>query len=121
MHREVSHIKQPFANESNAPLYGLTGLLELIIAADLWPMVANSLTSAGWPVPSWSNEFYPGYRIALIAAVLGGARVLYGSIESLLAGRIGADLAIAIACLAAILARKPLVAAEVVFIGMVGE
>src|SRR5262249_59094708 len=35
--------------------------------------------------------------------------------------RVGADLALAIACLAAILLREPLVAAEVVFIGLVGE
>src|SRR5204862_4255431 len=64
---------------------------------------------------------FGGYRIALIAAVLGGARVLYGSLESLFEGRIGADLALAIACIAAILFNKPLVAAEVVFIGMLGE
>jgi Cu+-exporting ATPase len=121
MHREISHTRQPFAGESNFPLYALTGLLGLVIAADLWPVAAGWLSAAGWSVPTWRNEFYPGYRIALIAAVLGGARVLYGSIEGLLAGRIGADLAIAIACLAAILTRKPLVAAEVVFIGMVGE
>jgi Cu+-exporting ATPase len=121
MHREISHTRQPFAGESNFSLYALTGLLGLIIAADLWPVAAAWLSAAGWSVPIWPNEFYPGYRIALIAAVLGGARVLYSSIEGLLAGRIGADLAIAIACLAAILTRKPLVAAEVVFIGMVGE
>src|SRR5262249_12621916 len=34
---------------------------------------------------------------------------------------VGADLALAIACVAAILLREPLVAAEVVFIGMIGE
>src|SRR5262245_27600632 len=106
MHREISHTRQPFAGESNFPLYALTGLLGLIIAADLWPVAAAWLTAAGWSVPTWRNEFYPGYRIALIDAVLGGARVLYSSIEGLLAGRIGADLAIAIACLAAILTRK---------------
>jgi Cu+-exporting ATPase len=121
MHREISHTREPFAAESNFALYALTALLGCIIAADLWPVAAGWLIAAGWSVPTWPNEFYPGYRIVLIAAVLGGARVLYSSIEGLLAGRIGADLAIAIACLAAILARKPLVAAEVVFIGMVGE
>src|SRR5439155_1664464 len=51
----------------------------------------------------------------------GGARTLYGAVESIMQGRIGADLAIAIACAAAILIREPLVAAEIVFIGMVGE
>jgi Cu+-exporting ATPase len=57
----------------------------------------------------------------LVAAVLGGARILYGALQNLLEGRIGADLALAIACIAAILIQEPLVAAEVVFIGMLGE
>src|SRR5262249_55015780 len=56
-----------------------------------------------------------------IAAVIGGARVLYNSLESLFEGRIGSDLALAIACLAAIVLKEPLVAAEVVFVGLVGE
>src|SRR5205814_8724565 len=67
-----------------------------------------------------SNEVL-GYRIALLAAVLGGARILYGSLDALFQGRVGADLALAIACVAAILLREPLVAAEIVFIGMLGE
>ncbi len=70
---------------------------------------------ASWPTGVGS------YSFALIAAVLGGARILYSSLQSLLEGRIGADLALAIACIAAILIQEPLVAAEVVFIGMVGE
>src|SRR5207245_1527462 len=57
----------------------------------------------------------------LLAAVIGGARILYTSLQSLFEGRIGADLALAIATIAAILINEPLVAAEVVFIGMVGE
>ena len=56
-----------------------------------------------------------------IAAVLGGARILYGALDSLFAGRLGADLALALACIAAILIGEPLVAAEVVFIGLAGE
>jgi Cu+-exporting ATPase len=47
--------------------------------------------------------------------------VLYGALDRLLAGKLGADLALAIACIAAILIGEPLVAAEVVFIGLVGE
>src|SRR5262249_46264918 len=46
---------------------------------------------------------------------------LYGSLDALFAGKIGADLAIAIACVAAILLRESLVAAEIVFVGLVGE
>src|SRR5207248_8569559 len=60
-------------------------------------------------------------RFALIAAVLGGSRILYTSLESLFEGRLGADLALALACIAAILINEPLVAAEVVFIGLLGE
>jgi Cu+-exporting ATPase len=121
MHREISHSDPAFHRESNLSLYLMTGLLGLLIGIDLWPGLAAWMAAKGLVLPTWKNEFYPGYRIALLAAVLGGARVLYGAVEALLEGRIGADLAIAIACVAAILFRKPLVAAEVVFIGMVGE
>ena len=117
MHREISHTDEAFHQESNLSLYLLTGLLGLLIGLDLWP------GSSGGPagrLPTWPNEF-DGYRIALLAAVLGGARILYSSFEGLFEGRIGADLALAIACIAAILIDEPLVAAEVVFIGMLGE
>jgi Cu+-exporting ATPase len=116
MHREISHTDEVFAQESNLSLYLLTGLLAVLIGLDLWPEVA-----AFFGLPSvWSREIY-GQRFALIAAVLGGARVLYGSLDSLLAGKLGADLALAIATIAAILIGEPLVAAEIVLIGMIGE
>ncbi len=121
MHREVRHADQTFHQESNLSLYFLTGLLGLLIGADLWPVVAEWLAVKGLVLPTWPREFHAGYRFALIAAVIGGARIVYTSLEALLEGRIGADLALAIACVAAILFRKPLVAAEVVFVGMVGE
>ncbi len=120
MHREVSHADQGFHPESRLSLYLLTGLLALLIGADLWPAVARWIAGWGPSLPTWSNEV-AGYRIALLAAVLGGARALYGSLDALFAGRVGADLALAIACVAAILVREPLVAAEIVFIGLVGE
>jgi cation transport ATPase len=120
MHREISHTDQVFQKESNLSLYLLTGLIGVIIGIDLWPQLARWLQTWGLVLPSWPQEI-AGYRIALLAAVLGGARVLYGSLEGLLEGRLGADLAIAIACVAAILIGEPLVAAEIVFIGMVGE
>src|SRR2546423_6979273 len=120
MHREIAHADQTFAQESRLPLYLLTALLGLLIGLDLWPAIASWALAKGVSLPSWPREIY-GYRIALIAAVLGGARILYGSLESLLEGRIGADLALAIAWVAAILIHEPLVAAEIVFIGMVGE
>jgi len=45
----------------------------------------------------------------------------YGAIEALAHGRIGADIALAQACLAALVIGQPFVAAEVVFIALVGE
>jgi Cu+-exporting ATPase len=120
MHREISHADRAFQQESRLSLYLLTGLLGLIIAADLWPIAAAWIEGLGLSLPTWPNEI-GGYRIALLAAVLGGARVLFGSLDSLLQGRIGADLALALATVAAILVREPLVAAEIVFIGMLGE
>src|SRR5947209_20415706 len=121
MHREISHADRNFEQESRLSLYLLTGLLGLLLAADLWPALARWVAAWGPALPSWSNEVFGGYRIALIAAVLGGARALYGSIDALLEGRVGADLALALACVAAILVGEPLVAAEIVFIGMLGE
>src|SRR5262249_46392720 len=120
MHREISHTDQAFHKESNLSLYLLTGFLGFLIGLDLWPGLAAWISTRGLTLPTWPQEI-GGYRIALLAAVLGGARVLYGSIESLLEWRLGAYLAIAIACVAAILIGEPLVAAEIVFIGMVGE
>jgi Cu+-exporting ATPase len=122
MHREIAHADEPFAPESRLSLYLLTAFLGVFIGLDVWPAFASWSASAwGWSLPSWPR-YLGGYQwAALVAAVIGGARILYGSIESLFEGRIGADLALAIACVAAIIFRKPLVAAEVVFIGMFGE
>ena len=120
MHREISHAKEPFRSESPLGLYLLTAIVGGLLALDLWPLLGNWLKGQGVETESWSREVF-GFRYALIAAIIGGARVLYSSLESLFEGRIGSDLALAIACLAAILIREPLVAAEVVFIGLAGE
>src|SRR5437762_2154281 len=120
MHREISHADSSFAQESRLSLYLFTGLLGLLIGIDLWPALASWVLRQGFSLPTWPREIL-GWRVALIAAILGGARTLYGAVESIMQGRIGADLALAIACVAAILIGEPLVAAEVVFIGMVGE
>src|SRR2546421_3960146 len=122
MHREVSPTERLGHPEAPVSLYLLTALLGALLAADLWPALVDWLWPGGtgaW-LPTWPREVF-GYRFALIAAVLGGARVLYSSLESLFEGRLGADLALAIACIAAILIGEPLVAAEIVFIGMLGE
>jgi Cu+-exporting ATPase len=120
MHRELSYADQHFQQESRLSLYVLTAALGVLLLADLWPILAAWIATWGPQLPAWPNTYY-GYRLALIAAVIGGARALYGSIDSLLQGKIGADLALAIACIAAILLREHLVAAEIVFIGLVGE
>jgi Cu+-exporting ATPase len=118
MHREISHTDPALRPASNLSLYLLTALLGLLIGIDVWPIMASWFPGLG--LPTWPNE-WGGYRIAHLAAIIGGARILYGSIEALLEGRVGADLALAIATVAAILIKEPLVAAEIVFIGMVGE
>ena len=120
MHREITFADRAFGQESRLSLYLLTALIGLIIGADLWPFVAAWLQPRGVSLPSWPNEI-GGFRVALIAAVLGGSRVLFGSFESLARGRLGADLALAVACVAAILIQEPLVAAELVFVGLLGE
>jgi Cu+-exporting ATPase len=115
MHREISHTDETFRQDNNAWLYLLTGLLGLLIGLDLLPRVAGI-----W-LPSWWPASVYGLSFALIAAILGGARILYNTVERLYEGRIGADLALALACIAAIWLRENLVAAEIVFIGLVGE
>jgi Cu+-exporting ATPase len=120
MHRELDTSESPFRSETPLGLYALTALVGGLLAADLWPLMGNWLRSQSVDVPTWAPTLF-GYRYALIAAVIGGARVLYNSLESLFEGRIGADLALAVACLAAIVLKEELVAAEVVFIGLAGE
>jgi Cu+-exporting ATPase len=120
MHREISHADGAFAQESRLSLYLLTALLGLLLAADLWPQVARWVGTWGPALPTWPNEV-GGYRIALLAALLGGARICFGALDGLLQGKVGADVALAVATGAAILLREPLVAAEIVFVGMVGE
>lgn len=120
MHREISHADDPFHNESPLGLYLLTALVGALVCADLWPVVANWLKGQGVETYSWARDIY-GFRYALLAAILGGGRVLYTSLEALFDGRIGSDLALAVACLAAIVMKEPVVAAEVVLIGLIGE
>ncbi len=120
MHREISHTDDAFAEESNGPLYLMTALLAALMALELLPRLGDW---AGWSLfAAWPRDPF-GYRFgfAMVAAILGGARVVYIALQGLLDGKIGADIAIAIAFLAAILIQEWLVAAEVVFIGMFGE
>src|SRR5437660_12932095 len=101
MHRELSRADEVFGSTSNAALYLLTGLLALLIGLDLWPPFAAWLNDAvGADLTVGSRTLF-GYRYALIAALIGGIRALYGSLVRLSEGKLGADLAIAIACIAA--------------------
>ena len=92
-------------------LYLFTALLGLLIGGDVLLGVAGL---GGWRLPG-------GISLSLIAALLGAVYIVYGALEALLHGRIGADLALAQACIAALVLGQPFVAAEVVFIALVGE
>ncbi|HEY2157986.1 MAG TPA: cation-translocating P-type ATPase family protein, partial [Isosphaeraceae bacterium] len=97
--------------DDHRSLYALTTILGILLAADL---------IFGWM--GWTTLRAPfGMSLAMIAALIGAARIVYGAIEAMAAGRIGADIALAQACLAALIIGEPFVAAEVVFIALVGE
>jgi Cu+-exporting ATPase len=101
----------------SAPIYLLTAVVGLLLAADL---LIGSVASTD--LDPWSGyQVIFGFRLALLAAVIGGSRILFQSLEGLLSGRIGADLALTIACLAAILLGEPVTAALVVFVALCGE
>ncbi len=121
MHREFDPAVTPFDRRSNLSLYLLTALVVTLLLADVWPSLARWIGGLGWELPTWPKRELYGFRFALIAAVVGGARSLYSSLEGVFDGKVGADIAIAVACIAAILIGEPLVAAEVVVIGLVGE
>lgn len=96
------------------PLYLLAGFVGVLLLSDQLIAWINAPTWLAWQKPF-------GFRLALIAAVLGGARILYQTLDGLFEGKIGADLALTIATLAAIILGEPVVAALVVFIALVGE
>ncbi len=118
MHREISHTDAAFERDRNATLYLTTAVLAGLMALDLLPALAAWLGRPG--LAPWPREVF-GYQFAYVAAILGGIRVIYGALAGLFEGRVGADLALAIAAASALFIREPLVAAEVVLIGMIGE
>src|SRR5262245_30216399 len=129
MHRELSNVDEAFRPPRVASLYLFTGVLLALVLRDVWPDLAGWLNGFGAELPGGANSFQMPIwfgititvRYALVAAVIGGARVLFGSLDSLAEGRLGADMALAVACIAAIFIGEPLVAAEVVLIGLIGE
>jgi len=87
-----------------AQVIGLLILAEILI----W-LFGPAATFIGWKSPArW-------------AAILGTIWSCHGVLENLVEGRIGADLALAQAALAALFLKEDFVAAEVVFISLVGE
>ena len=101
----------------SAPVYLLTAAVAILFGADI---LIGLLEEAG--VSGWSQyQQLAGFRLALLAAVLGGARILYRTLEGLFDGKVGADLALTIACLAAIVLGEHSTAALVVFIALCGE
>jgi Cu+-exporting ATPase len=93
-------------------LVATTLVVGLLLGADL-------VLGAG----GWGSEYRRplGISLSLAAALIGGGRVVYLALAALLEGRIGADIALAVACVAAALMGEYFVAAEVVFIALVGE
>ena len=101
----------PHHHHDDRTLYGFTAILGLLIAGDL---AFGRIGLTSWQAP-W------GVSLAWVAAILGACRIVYGAVAALAQGRIGADIALAQACLAAIIIGQPFVAAEVVFIALLGE
>ncbi len=88
----------------------LTKIIGLLLAAEL----------AIW-LSGTSYQFQGWYSPARWAAIVGTLWSCHGVLENLLHGHIGADLALAQAALAALFLREDFVAAEVIFISLVGE
>ena len=94
--------------------------LRMLVATTV---VVGLLVGADLVLGAWGSEYRRpfGISLSLAAAVIGGGRVVYLALTALLEGRIGADIALAVACVAAGLMGEYFVAAEVVFIALVGE
>ena len=98
----------------SAPLYVLTTAVGALLLADF------ALGSGWFPkLAAWQTIL--GYRLALWGALLGGARILYYTLDGLFSGRVGADLALTIACLGAIILGEHQTAGLVVLIALFGE
>jgi Cu+-exporting ATPase len=92
------------------PLLGFALVLSILIGADLL---------GDWlGLPSWRPL---GLSLSLTAAILGAVFMVYRALEALVHRRLGADFALAQACVAALVLGQPFVAAEVVIIALVGE
>ncbi|WP_166819848.1 cation-translocating P-type ATPase family protein [Thalassoroseus pseudoceratinae] len=97
----------------SAPLYLLTGIVLALIGFDLLFGVA--------PPPGWETQTVFGFRLAMWAALVGGSRLLYHTLDDLWEGKVGAGLALVIALASAILLGEYITAALVVAITLLGE
>ncbi len=109
-HRHDHHRAHDHAVELRA-LVATTAVVGLLLGLDLVLGLAGA--------EAYRRPF--GVSLSLAAAVIGGGRVIYLALAALLEGRVGADIALAVACVAAGLMGEFFVAAEVVFIALVGE
>ncbi len=112
-HVQVGAFGVPLADTApdERALIAFTALLGILIGVDVL------LGAMGWG----GLRLPLGLSFTMIAAVLGAVYIVYGTLRSLLQRRIGADLALAQASLAALVIGQPFVAAEVVFIALLGE
>ncbi|MBI1348452.1 heavy metal translocating P-type ATPase [bacterium] len=108
--REAADLARREFHYRSAPLYALTLAVTALLLIDVLH---------GYRVVSWSLPL--GYRWALAAALLGGSRILYHTLDGVASGRFGADLALSVACLAAIALGEHQTAAIVVLISLIGE
>src|SRR3954451_22528076 len=86
-------------------------------------VVVGVLLVADLVLGAWGSEYRRpfGVPLSLAAELIGGGRVVSLALAALLEGRIGADIALAVACVAAAVLGEYFVAAEVVFIALFGE
>ncbi len=98
----------------SAPLYVLTVAVAALLLADV-------VLGSGWfpAFAAWRSVL--GYPLALWGALLGGSRILYHTLDGVFSGRVGADLALTIACLGAIILGEHQTAGLVVLIALFGE
>ena len=77
---------------NRAALYVFTALLGLLIGGDVLLGFAGL---GDWRLPG-------GVSLSLVAALLGAVYIVYGALDALFHGRLGADFALAQACIAAL-------------------
>lgn len=109
--QDPSDAEAEFALPSFGRLYALTAAVGALVAADL--------AFAALGLDRWRTLW--GWNLSLLAALLGGARIIYAAVSALAQLRIGADLALAVALLASLALKEYWVGAEVVLIAMIGE